>query len=169
MRYLLAVLLLLVSSVASAQVYKCTHDGHVAYQDTPCAGGDQGTQVREGVVSVDALVGCYNVTPPARNGANPNFMIEVRTSDAGYQLRAIGSGWDANLSLFSLHRANRHALDKVGETAHLRLRAGLSVQWNPDVDPVPLGLYMGEDAQGRTQYVLFFRNTWGPAQRMACP
>lgn len=169
MRYILALLLLLVSSVASAQVYKCTHGGQVAYQDTPCAKSDQATQMHVGADSVGDLLGCFSVTPQSWGPNNSDFMIQVRRTDDGYQLRAIGSYWSTYSSLFRLRRANRRELDAVSETSHLRLHTGLTVQWGAYMQPAPVGIYKGMDARGQTQYLMFFRNTWGPALKMACP
>lgn len=169
MRYILALLLLLVSSVASAQVYKCTHNGHVAYQDSPCAGNDQAIQMHVGAESVDDLLGCFSVTPQSWGSNNADFMIQVRRTDEGYQLRAIGSYWGSYSSVFKLRRANRHELDAVSESSHAHLRAGLTVQWNPDQEPAPVGIYKVAGENGETKYIMSFRNTWGPALKMACP
>ncbi|MGN6788190.1 MAG: DUF4124 domain-containing protein [Rhodanobacteraceae bacterium] len=169
MRYMLALLLLLVSSVASAQVYKCTHGGQVAYQDTPCAKSEQAVQMHVGAESVDDLLGCFSVTPQSWGSNNSDFMIQVRQTDEDYQLRAIGSYWGSYSSVFKLRRANRHELEAVSESSHMHLRSGLTVNWNPDQEPAPVGIYRGQDSHGQVHYIMSFRNTWGPALKMACP
>lgn len=169
MRHILALLLLLVSSAGSAQVYKCTHGGQVAYQDSPCAKDEQAMQMHVGAESVGALLGCFSVTPHSWGSGHADFMIQVRHTDEGYQLRAIGSSWGAYSSVFELRRANRHELDAVSDSSHTHLRTGLTVQWNPDQGSAPVGIYRGTDEHGVMKYIMSFRNTWGPALKMACP
>ncbi|HJR11358.1 MAG: DUF4124 domain-containing protein [Xanthomonadaceae bacterium] len=169
MRYIFALLLLLVSSVASAQVYKCTHGGQVAYQDSPCAKSEQAVQMHVGAESINDLLGCFSVTPQSWGPNNADFMIQVRQTDEGYQLRAIGSYWGPYSSVFKLRRANWHELDAVSESSHTHLRAGLTVQWNPDQEPAPVGIYRGMGENGKMKYIMSFRNTWGPAMKMDCP
>ena len=169
MRYIFALLLLLVSSVASAQVYKCTHGGQVAYQDSPCAKSEQAVQMHVGAESINDLLGCFSVTPQSWGPNNADFMIQVRQTDEGYQLRAIGSYWGPYSSVFKLRRANWHELDAVSESSHTHLRAGLTVQWNPDQEPAPVGIYRGMGENGKMKYIMSFRNTWGRALKMACP
>lgn len=166
MRYALALLLLLVSSVASAQVYKCTHDGHVAYQDIPCAGSDQSTQLHVGADSMNDLLGCFGVAPGPGNGAD--YAIEVRKTVDGFQLRRIGTPW-ASSNADLLHRASPHELDNLRANLHLRVQYGLTSRWFSDTDPAATGFYKSEDARGRTQYFVVFRNRHASALRTACP
>lgn len=172
MRYILALALLLVSFSASAQVYKCTHAGQVAYQDTPCPAGEQATKVDVGEDPVNDLVGCYDATLRYwGKRAFDDFAVEVRLLPDGYQMRTVAglNGMYEAPSAFNLRRATRHEMDEVDAVTHMHMRAGLTVQWNQDSDPAPVGIYKGQDRNGRAIYLLYFRNTYGPALKMACP
>lgn len=171
MRCILALALLLVSSVASAQVYKCTHGGQIAYQDTPCPQGEQSTKVDVGVDSIDDLVGCFSATMGSWGMRQDNdWAIEVRATTDGYQLRSLGSAYARRYSsVFNLRRATRRELDQVDEATHTHMRAGLTVQWRQGYEPSPVGVYKGKDRNGRPIYLVYFRNEYGPALKMACP
>lgn len=167
MRFALALLLLLVSSVASAQVYKCTHGGQVAYQDTPCAQGEHSANVDMGVDPVNDLVGCYDVTlGPWRAGHADDFMLEIKLGPDGYQLRMLRGIYSRD---YGWRRADRRDLDKVEAASNWHLRAGLVLTNDPYSHPVPLGLYKGKDADNRHTYLVYFGNGSGPALKMACP
>jgi len=167
MRYLIAVALLLCSSVASAQVYKCTHAGQVAYQDTACAAGEQAGTVDVGFDPIADLMGCFMALPDSGGTRQDSgFVIEVRGSLDGYELRTRGGIYPQK---FALRRATRHELDAVDDATRMHLRAGLTVKWNRDMEPAPVGVYKGEDENGRPIYLAYFRNTYGPALKMACP
>ena len=166
MRYVLALLLLLVSSIGSAQVFKCTRAGQVAYQDTPCAQGDQTQQMHVGADPLNDLVGCFDAMLEGSNGRT-GFMLRVRMKSDGYELRALGSS--PYSSVFTLRRAGVHELDAVNEASHLHLRAGLTVKWNPDAEAAPVGIYKGEDEGGQPLYFVYMRNTQGRAFKMDCP
>lgn len=165
MRYIIALGLLLVSSFASAQVYKCTHTGQVAYQDTPCAQGQQSENVDVGFDPINDLVGCFLVSPWGMSREN-DFVIEVRVGLDGYELRSRGSIYPQK---FALRRATRHELDVVDDATRMHLRAGLAVKWNSDMEPAPVGVYKGKDDDGHALYLAYFRNTYGPALKMDCP
>jgi hypothetical protein len=168
MRFVLALLLLLLSSVASAQVYKCTHAGQVAFQDTPCAQDQQSEKMDVGFEPVDDLLGCFMALPG--NGGtrqDPGFVIEVRAALDGYELRTRGGIYPQK---FTLRRATRHELDVVDDATRMHMRVGLAVRkWNDGTEPSPVGVYKGKDVDGRPIYLAYFRNTYGPALKMACP
>lgn len=166
MRCIVALALLLCSSIASAQVYKCTHGGQVAYQDTPCAQDQQSQTMDVGFDPISDLMGCFMAVPNSSGTRNTGFVIEVRTNLDGYELVARGGLYPQK---FQLRRASRHELDLVDEATRMHMRAGLSVKWNSDMDPAPVGVYKGNDENGRPIYLAYFRNTYGPALKMACP
>jgi len=168
MRFVLALLLLLCSSMASAQVYKCTHGGQVAYQDTPCAQDQQSETMDVGFDPIGDLMGCFMAVPNSGGTRqDAGLVIEVRTSLDGYELVARGGLYPQK---FSLRRATRHELDVVDEATRMHMRAGLAVKkWNADMEPAPVGVYKGKDENGRPLYLAYFRNTYGPALKMACP
>ncbi len=170
MRHILSLALLLVSSMASAQVYKCTHAGQVAYQDTPCATGEQTTKVDVGEDPVTDLVGCYSATlRPWRASDASDFMIEIRLTSDGYELRTLGHLYKQYSQTFAMRRATRHELDEVEAVTRTRLRAGLTVKWDPYTEPVPVGVYKGKDGDGHPIYLVYFRNGSGPGLKMVCP
>lgn len=167
MRYIVAWALLLISSIASAQVYKCTRAGQIAYQDTPCARDQQSRTMDVGFDPIGDLMGCFMAMPnTGGTRQDSGFVIEVRTNLDGYELRTHGSLYPQK---FSLRRATRHELDLVDEATHMHLRAGLAVKWNPDMEPAPVGVYKGKDENGHPVYLAYFRNTYGPALKMECP
>jgi hypothetical protein len=95
------------------------------------------------------------------------FVIEVRATLDGYELRTRGGIYPQK---FTLRRATRHELDVVDEATHMHMHAGLAVkQWGEDMEPAPVGVYKGRDVDGRPIYLAYFRNTYGPALKMACP
>jgi|SRR5690348_4930897 len=129
MRYIVALALLLCSSIASAQVYKCTHGGQVAYQDTPCAQDQQSKTMDVGFDPIGDLMGCFMAVPNSSGTRNTGFIIEVRTNLDGYELVARGGLYPQK---FQVRRATRHELDVVDEATHMHMRAGLAVKkWNP--------------------------------------
>lgn len=112
------------------------------------------------------LMGCFMAVPNSSGTRNTGFVIEVRTNLEGYELVARGGLYPQK---FKLHRASRHELDLVDEATRMHMRAGLSVKWNADMEPAPVGVYKGKDENGRPIYLAYFRNTYGPALKMACP
>jgi hypothetical protein len=168
MRIVLALLLLLVSSVASAQVYKCTHGGQIAYQDAPCAQDQQSETMHVGFDPVDDLMGCFMAVPDTGGTRQDSgFVIEVRATLDGYELRTRGGIYPQK---FTLRRATRHELDRVDEATNMHMRVGLAVKrWDAGMEPAPVGVYQGRDVDGRPVYLAYFRNTYGPALKMACP
>ncbi|MFC4527770.1 hypothetical protein ISN76_06615 [Dyella halodurans] len=103
---------------ATADIYKCTKGGDVAYQETPCEGANvQATHIE--VRGLDQFVGCF-VTTQGRISRS----IEVRANGAGtYELvdegNPLGSG-------VVLKQATSEELAAVSNGLHINISNGLS-------------------------------------------
>ncbi|WP_266182847.1 hypothetical protein [Dyella humicola] len=155
---------------ATADIYKCTKGGDVAYQETPCEGANvQAAHIE--VHGLDQFVGCF-VTTQGRISRS----IEVRANGAGaYELvdegNPLGSG-------VVLKQATSEELAAVSNGLHINISSGLSRRSNqtsayayttrvgnryvtrttPVAQPITgaslYGIYKGSDSTGRSIVLL---------------
>ncbi|APG05879.1 hypothetical protein BJI69_19540 [Luteibacter rhizovicinus DSM 16549] len=179
---------LLAASGAHADIYKCTRQGQVAYQETPCEAGAQ--QVAQQQTHSGDFVGCW-ITPDNRNRYPSVWRIEAIGTGLFRRTAPQGSmGYIGSSSV--LKPASSEELAMVSSMGPWRAVAGI----NRHVDapqPVPYryrmrastvsdealrmqsrqlleGLYRGQDKSGQT--IVFFLAQTGERQRLIsadCP
>jgi hypothetical protein len=179
---------LLAASGAHADIYKCTRQGQVAYQETPCEAGAQ--QVAQQQTHSGDFVGCW-ITPDNRNRYPSVWRIEAigtglfrRTAPQGSMgyigsssvLKPASSEELAMVSSMGPWRAvagiNRHVDAPQPVPYRYRMRAStvsdeaLRMQSRQQLE----GLYRGQDKSGQT--IVFFLAQTGERQRLIsadCP
>jgi hypothetical protein len=180
---------LLVASWAHADIYKCTRQGQVAYQETPCESGAQ--QVAQQQTHSGDFVGCW-ITPDDRSGRYASVW-RVESIGVGLFRRTAPQGSMGYIGPSSvLKPASAEELAAVSNMGPWRAVAGI----NRHVDapqPMPYryrmrastasdealrmqnqqqleGLYRGQDKAGQT--IVFFLAQNGVRQRLisaVCP
>jgi hypothetical protein len=184
------VLGLLVGSSANADIYKCTRQGQVAYQETPCDAGSQ--QVAQQESHSGDFVGCW-INPDNRYRNTSVWRIEAVGTGLFRRTAPQGSmGYIGSSSL--LKPASAEELAMVSNMGPWRAVAGINRHVDtPQAYPYPSryrmrastasdeilrmqsqqqleGLYRGKDKQG--QPVVFFLAQSGERQRLIsaeCP
>lgn len=179
---------LFVASWAHADIYKCTRQGQVAYQETPCDAGAQ--QVAQQQTHSGDFVGCW-ITPDDRSRYTKVWRIESigaglfrRTAPQGSMgyigssslLKPASAEELATVSNMGPWRAvagiNRHVDAPQASPYRYRMRAStvsdeaLRMQSQQQLE----GLYRGQDKSGQT--IVFFLAQSGERQRLisaVCP
>lgn len=169
---------------ARADIYKCTKDGAVAFQETPCAGTNVQTTRIEARGS-EYFVACFETA----NYRAPRI-IQIRANGVGtYQLvdegNPLGSG-------IVLKKATHDELLAVSNGLHMRVDDGLDrytqqsmsvsttrvgnryvTSSTPVAQPITaaglFGVYRGEDSQGQPITLYYTGGTPQVVVKIGCP
>jgi hypothetical protein len=147
-------------SAFAAEVFKCTVDGHVQYQATPCEGAVPSERIQTGARS--SLVGCYT-TP--MTGLKEGFAIRLGTSSPYELFFKEGK----NSQGIPLKTATRQEMQRISAAFGIEVTEGLSMIFPPDTpNQKPVGLFKGRDAAGKDLVLAYFFFDAGIATKTTC-
>jgi hypothetical protein len=165
MKFLILVLLL-VSSSASAAVYKCVNDGKLSYQDHPCDNSSDATKLQIGPAE-SSLIGCYEADFYAESGTQTARYKLISVGNGEFKLNSIGS---ADTTSIPMKKATPEELKVVREGFHIDVMEGVSMKWEKGTpNQKPVGIYKSIDEKGKTVYLAFFFLANGMAKKTTCP
>lgn len=176
-RYLL-LLLCLMAPLAHGAMYKCSKDGAVAYQETPC---DQGSKSLQTEVQLGSpMEGCYKPTRPSE----PYELLEVRAVDktvpnTRYRysdpatktvrgvrlLRVDRPDWEGA----TLRPASADEVSAAATAVQAGVRRGVTTDQGgytySRIRHLVPGVYEGKDPD---TYFILFNGDIGPAKKVPC-
>src|SRR5688572_6298151 len=142
----------LLSFPTRAQVYRCTKNGAVTYQQTPCEAADGRSSER--LDTVRSLNGCYAAS------LDTIYRVRVRTVGLGAVEMIIDNeaGQGKPVPPFRMKRATADELRALGTTFGLVLREGVSLEGNAQsvANYKPVGMYLGKDKAGEDVILAYF-------------
>ena len=155
--FLIVLAVLCMPQSAFAQVYKCTVNGAVAYQGTPCS-GKNATQTLVSSSHPAGFEGCYafHLHSATEGFTNTEGMRIVR--DGGNDVLTDANGSTQGLRL-RLRRATPDELKTLSRLFGVSLNDGLAAA---DLDR-PVGIY--KSSKGFFLYAFF---SSGPGERVPC-
>lgn len=171
--------LLIISNMAIAEVYKCTINNKTEYRDHPCPDTSQST-----IVEIDrahlrnrSLEGCYSVRFAGYESGSKIEKFKISNKgNSQYTMKPLdGSPSDLDSSPsdkdLPMKNATQEDLQKISHAFHVNAESGINMnttQADPGGKP-PLGFYRVTDGDGNKVILAYFFITNGIATEISCP
>ncbi len=185
MRYLVLTSWIMLAPIAQANVFKCSKDGQVSYQQGPC---DQGSVLQNTEVSnQNGLVGCYLPEKPTRidekyEVKSPPLNFNEGTKNYSRYKQYWGNSYkdsdkkkpmlmirlnDPDWQPVPVKPAPAEALTKLNQKFQLHLLSGV-IPTSGYSSYRSQGIFQGEDKQGKAFFFVAIEGTVGKAQKVPC-
>lgn len=164
---LLLLVLIFVSGMANADLYKCANGSKSSYQDHPCDGESKTTLLQKN--HTRSMAGCYSIDFKKWEIGTKNERFRV-TSIGNGEYTMDGIGKKPSGSSIPMKTATADELREVGDAFKFSAKDGISIKWNKDTpNQKPIGFYRGTDSQGQAIILAFFFLENGLAKEIPCP
>jgi hypothetical protein len=160
-RLLVAIVLLSLSSVAVADMYKCVKDGKASYQDSPCEGASPEKKLKGPGNPTGTMAGCYEFV---YGGTTVKYQAKT-TSNGGIVVYQSGVS-----EPFPMEQSGATALAALSKEVRMQLSDGISMK----VDDIGtgqkyLGIYKGTLADGKEVIMSYVMDSAQYGKRITCP
>lgn len=168
---IIGLLLLMLSIHVHAELYKCTKDGKISYQQQPCENSSK--ELKKDIKTSEikysvAMLGCYEVLFPGWESGSHTVKYSIKNVDRGkFELIDLNSKGKTTLPM---KQATSEEITLLSKGLHLDINEGVSVVWNQGTpNQKPIGMYKGKDNKGNEIYFAYFFFSNGLAKKVACP
>ena len=164
----LALICLLASGAAHAEIYRCVIDGLTTFRDRPCPPGEPQSTSPTTKAPID---GCFSLEIPGWESGRSTALMRIAGSAGHYTMTEVTKPGQGSPPL-PMRRARSGELRDATRLLEFEVSDGMVVvvpASTPNQPALPIGLYKGRDAYRDIKYFFFGFIANGPAKPVACP
>ena len=167
-RNALALICLLVSTAAQAEIYRCEIDGRTTYRDRPCPAGEQQSTA---LAAKPAFDGCYTIDTAGWESGRRTDLMRFSGSAGHYTMTSVTPSGQKSDPL-PMRRAAPNELRDATRLLQFEVFDGMVLvvpAGTPNQPALPIGLYKGRDTYRDVKYFFFGFLSNGAAKPVPCP